>query len=524
MGSEQIPKVKSGSTISGSYFELTVIYIILVPLIVSIIFIRYFADYILWAVPLISWCLTFLYGYFIIAAKRPLKPDSVIDIYLPVLCHSLWQLFLLILFNFCDWTAGFGPVIYLFISFNWYGGFIDDEWHHMIFMNFIYNISVISGFAAGERFSSIKHDLKRKCKKINFKRVGIAAICCISVYLLSEFVLYQKRVNLVEPDGYVSYDFHYEHGLSSIDLSPYYVENEENILAKIDGLPEFIISNPEEMPVLDGAEAAYPVYSAFAAACYENVSQLQVTAKEQLNDRIKDKDEVIMPVQFNNSIIAYERLLSGEADIFFGARPSEEQYETAKKAGKELVLTPIGKEAFVFFVSSENPIDGLTAAQIRDIYSGKINNWHSLGGGRIRIQAFQRPKNSGSQTMMEYFMGDTPLRKPLEVEYESGMDGIIQKVADYQNGESSIGYSFRYYVSIMDNDTSDANAGIKILAIDGVYPDEGNIRTENYPMTTELYAITLADNPNEHIIPFLNWMTGDQGQKIISETGYVSMK
>ena len=521
----KISKVNSQNTVSGilnAYFELTVTYTILVPLIVTIIFMRYYADYMLWAVPFISCCLTFFYGYYITTAKRILKPDSMLDIYMPVFWPFLWQLFLVILFNFCDWTVGFGPVIYVFLSFNWYGGYINEEWHNMIALNLVYNASIILGFTAGERFSAAKHDIKRK--KLNLKRIGIVAICCILVYSLSEYVLYQKRINIVESEGYVSYGFRYEHGLSSIDLSPYYVENEENRLAKLSELSEFSISDPEEMPVLDGAEAAYPVYSAFAAACYENISDLQTTAKEQVNNRVKGKDEVIMPVQFHNSIVAYERLLSGETDIFFGARPSKEQIENAKMAGKELVLTPIGKEAFVFFVSSQNPIDELTAEQIRDIYSGKINNWHSLGGEKLRIQAFQRPKNSGSQTMMEYFMGDTPLREPLKVEYELSMDGVIEQVADYQNKDSSIGYSFRYYVSIMDADTSASNAGIKILAVDGLYPDEENIRNGNYPMTTELYAITLADNPNEHITQFINWMIGDQGQKIVSETGYVSIQ
>ena len=37
---------------------------------------------------------------------------------------------------------------------------------------------------------------------------------------------------------------------------------------------------------------------------------------------------------------------------------------------------PIGKEAFVFFVEEDNPIDNLTSDQIRQIYSGEItNNW-----------------------------------------------------------------------------------------------------------------------------------------------------
>ncbi|MDR1832048.1 MAG: hypothetical protein LBQ97_04860 [Fusobacteriaceae bacterium] len=39
--------------------------------------------------------------------------------------------------------------------------------------------------------------------------------------------------------------------------------------------------------------------------------------------------------------------------------------------------------AFVFFVNEKNPVDSLTAGQIRDIYGGKIKNWKEVGGPDI---------------------------------------------------------------------------------------------------------------------------------------------
>ncbi|MCH5254240.1 MAG: substrate-binding domain-containing protein, partial [Lachnospiraceae bacterium] len=353
-------------------------------------------------------------------------------------------------------------------------------------------------------------------------------------YTMSEFVLFRHNRNLVSSAD-ASYGFAYEGGYSSINLQPYYVDNEKNILAKLEESSDFIISNPADMPFLDGAEAAYPVYSAFANACYEDIAKIQDMAK---NTNGKNATS-IMPVQFSNTIRAYQKLLDGKIDIFFGAKPSEEQFQMAEDAGKELVLTPIGKEAFVFFVNEENPVDSLRSEQIRSIYSGEINKWSQVGGKNERILAFQRPENSGSQTMMEYFMGDIPLKEPLETEYESSMGGLVRTIAAYDNGTSSLGYSFRYYASIMINDVANANAsesdsegssGIKFLAVDGVYPDTETIRSEEYPLTTQLYAITVRNaHPDgtyyEDIIePFLEWMTGPQGQQLVADTGYVSLE
>lgn len=307
--------------------------------------------------------------------------------------------------------------------------------------------------------------------------------------------------------------FQYERGWSSISLKPYYVENNENVLAKLNEPSDFVIEDRADMPVLDGAEAAYPIYSAFANACYKDIAEIQKQAKA---DDAENNEKHNMPVCFTNTVEGYKSLISGDTDIFFGAKPSAAQRKMAEEAGKELVLTPIGKEAFVFFVSEDNPIDGLTSQQIKDIYSGKITNWISVGGSLSEILAFQRPENSGSQTMMQYFMGDTPLKEPLEVEFELSMYGVVNEVANYRNGANSIGYSFRYYSSITDV------GNIKLLAVDGVYPDENGISSGAYPLTTELYAITLKDNENPYIAPFLEWIKGEQGQKLIADTGYTA--
>ncbi len=353
-------------------------------------------------------------------------------------------------------------------------------------------------------------------KKLSLKTLAMVLLP-VSLLVSSAFVVHGIAYRNVitdltheEKNEYLGgHGFQYEGGWSSIDLKPYYVENEENILAELNEPAEFVITNPEDMPVLDGAEAAYPVYSAFANACYKNIEETQATAKE---DEGKPR-----PIHFTNTVNAFEELIAGEVDVFFGARPSEAQKKLAEDAGKELALTPIGKEAFVFFVSRENPVDSLTAQQIKDIYSGKITNWVSVGGGVEKILAFQRPENSGSQTMMQYFMGDTPLKEPLRVEFEMSMIGVINEVANYRNGSASIGYSFRYYSSISGSED------IKLLAVDGVYPEEASISDGSYPLTTELYAVTLKDNGNENIKPFLEWMTGKQGQKLVADTGYVAV-
>lgn len=144
------------------------------------------------------------------------------------------------------------------------------------------------------------------------------------------------------------------------------------------------------MPRLDGATALYPLYSAFVQAVYPQDtynSSIELTGNDL--------------VLCTSTSEAYKRLIAGNADIIFAAAPSLAQTKQAKLAGRELKLTPIGREAFVFFVNKRNPVDSLTIEQIKDIYSGTVTNWSEVGGKKASIRAFQRAENSGSQTKLQ---------------------------------------------------------------------------------------------------------------------------
>ncbi|MDR2207676.1 MAG: substrate-binding domain-containing protein [Azoarcus sp.] len=264
-----------------------------------------------------------------------------------------------------------------------------------------------------------------------------------------------------------------------------------------------------DLPLLDGATALYPVYSAFAQAVYPRKSY-SLTGRDHYNP-----NEVIC----TNTIRAYKRLINKTADIIFVAPPSKDQLNAAEEAGVNFRYTPIGKEAFVFFVNARNPVEDLTVEQIRAIYSGKIRNWKEVGGKDEAIRPFQRNRDSGSQTAFVNFMeGETIMEPPME-DVVSGMGKIVSQAANYANYGNSIGFSFRFYVNEMVK-----NKEVKILKINGVYPDLETIKSGTYPMASSFFAITLADNEKPNVVKFLDWMVSEQGQYLVEKTGYSPIK
>lgn len=343
------------------------------------------------------------------------------------------------------------------------------------------------------------------------------------LYTLIIFIFCGTIINYALDNSNIvrSHNFAYENGLSSVDLKKYKITNPGNILPKLNEVSTLQLTQ-EEWLKLDGAEAAYPVYSAYANACYDDIAKYQYnqdTLPWQEQNKINEEFEKY--VAFNNTVYAFKDLINKRCDVFFGAMPSKQQQADAAALGEELVLTPIAQEAFVFFVSSDNPVSSLTTQQVRDIYSGKTKNWQPLGGDDRRILAFQRPEGSGSQTLLQHIMGDTPIMEPLEEECIGSMGGIGTQVAEYNGDAGALGFSFKFFLTGM---LGREDAPVKMLAIDGVYPTDENIRSCKYPFTTILYAITLKSNTKPQLDTFLNWMQSPQGQELAEKVGYVRLQ
>lgn len=290
-----------------------------------------------------------------------------------------------------------------------------------------------------------------------------------------------------------------ERGVSLRDYQPFKPKSD---LAELDQPSTFDIGT--NIPRLDGATALYPMYASFVEAVYPEA------------DYNPDSPEVSSVVSTTTGI-AYERLVKGETDIIFVAGPSDQQLAVAERQGVEFQMTPIGREAFVFFVHEDNPVDSLELEQIQSIYAGDVTNWDEVGGETDSIRAFQRPEDSGSQTALQRLMGDKKLMDAPVEDVPEGMGGIIEQTASYQNHKNAIGFSFRFYATEM----VDKHA-IKLLRVNDVSPTVETIGDGTYPITSEFYAVTTTDK-YEQYKPFIDWITSEEGQSLVEKTGYVPL-
>jgi phosphate transport system substrate-binding protein len=225
-------------------------------------------------------------------------------------------------------------------------------------------------------------------------------------------------------------------------------------------------------------------------------------------------------VVHNKTHPAYVNLLEGNADIIFVTEPSEDELALAAEKGIELEVVPVVKDAFVFVVNVANPVSTLTVEEIQGIYQGQIVSWQEVGGADREIIAYQRPRNSGSQTLMENLvMNGLTLVEPPVDQIPEGMGDLVERVAGYDNAERALGYSVYYYANAMYNQET-----MKFLRVNGIAPEKETISKGTYPFTIAYYAVLRKAEPEgSPARKLLEWLLGQRGQELAEESGYVPL-
>ncbi len=260
--------------------------------------------------------------------------------------------------------------------------------------------------------------------------------------------------------------------------------------------PDILSFTPENYPKVDGSTSTKPL------------------AKSIQEEFTGEKD---VEIKHSKSHQSYLNLIDGLCDMILAVEPSPDEYAYAAEKGVTMHIEKVTNEGFVFFVNKRNPIESLTIQQIQDIYSGKITNWKDVGGLDAEIVAFQRPTNSGSQTGMESLvMKDIPMMEPVKGTVADTMNEIVDVISAFDSGENAIGYSYYYYANTMY-----LGENVKLIAVEGVKPNNTTIREGDYPFLTAYYAITRQGDMSEETADLLQGILSERGQRAVQRAGYV---
>jgi phosphate transport system substrate-binding protein len=181
--------------------------------------------------------------------------------------------------------------------------------------------------------------------------------------------------------------------------------------------------------------------------------------------------------------------------------------ELAKEVSLEMNEYRIGTYSVGVVVHAQNPIADLSTNQVRDIFSGKIQNWKEVGGPDAPIHLYVRDPISGTHLgFKDVALGNEEyaLHPKLLTSYPALRDAVA---AD-PNG---IGYSG--YLAQPDE-------RIKQLTIGGVDHSAAGVNSGKYPYTRGLRFYTNKAHEKAAAKKFLEFVLSPRGQEILMQAGF----
>jgi len=110
------------------------------------------------------------------------------------------------------------------------------------------------------------------------------------------------------------------------------------------------------------------------------------------DDFMKSKPGTRVTVFGKTAGHGYSQFIDGQANLVMATRKMlKDEQERAAAKGIRINEVLVMNVPVAMVTNTKNPVDTLTMAQLRDIYSGSISNWKDVGGPDEPIKVLQRP-------------------------------------------------------------------------------------------------------------------------------------
>jgi phosphate transport system substrate-binding protein len=203
-------------------------------------------------------------------------------------------------------------------------------------------------------------------------------------------------------------------------------------------------------------------------------------------------------------------LLDKTTDIADSSREAKDkEIASGKEKGVILTAHKIALDGIVPVVHPSMKINNITTEQLRDVYNGKIKSWKELGGPDRPISTVSRDTSSGTYEVWEekILKGDRVRPDALLV---ASNGQAVQTVAQnhYAIGYIGIGY---------------IDKSVKVLKVNDRTATAKSIRDGSWPIARPLFMYTNG-KPTGTVAKFIEFMLSKEGQKVVNEVKYVSIK
>jgi phosphate transport system substrate-binding protein len=274
-----------------------------------------------------------------------------------------------------------------------------------------------------------------------------------------------------------------------------------------------ITFKPFQKIALLAACCAFAVSAPAANITVKGSDTLVILAQKWAEVYMSKNSDAKIQVTGGGSGVGFAALQNRTTDLADASRKIKPAEVAAcyKAFGKRPTEYKVALDGLSVYINESNPINELTIDQLDGIFSGRTKNWKEVGGPDAPIVVYSRENSSGTY---EFFKEHVLKGKDFASNAQTmqGTAVLLQAVAREKNG---IGYGGAAY-----------GAGAKHIKVKkdesspAIEPTEETVLNSTYPIWRYLYVYVNPDLDKGEIAKYLNWMRGDEGQKLVKDVGY----
>lgn len=219
---------------------------------------------------------------------------------------------------------------------------------------------------------------------------------------------------------------------------------------------------------------------------------------------------VNVTVRGGGSGVGISALISGTAQIGNSSREiKSKELAMARSKGVNPKAIIIARDGIVVVVNPANGVKNLTIDQLHGMFTGTITSWKEVGGKNESIVVISRDTSSGTyEVWAEKVLRGKKLKNGALM--LAANKAVASTIAETPNAIGYIGIAFM-------------SKEMKAITVNGLTATEASVRDGSYPIARPLYMYT-SGNPQGDVKQFIDFVLSPDGQKLVKEVGYVSIK
>lgn len=187
----------------------------------------------------------------------------------------------------------------------------------------------------------------------------------------------------------------------------------------------------------------------------------------------------------------------GTSDVFASQKSNIDQ--------KKLIDYKIAVTGITLIINPQAQVHNLTKQEVKTIFTGKLTNWHQVGGKNLSIIVINRAAGSGTRLNFEKLALSG--KSSLIAQEQSSSLTAYQTVKDTPGAISYVAFP-------------DAKAGVIKPKIDGVSPNEHNVLTNRWKLWSYEHLYT-RKRVNSQTKIFLKYLTSPSINKLLKKFGFI---